>query len=482
MRTNNSLLQVISFILAFGIFHLPVSYSQNATNTGSIPKNYNLAGMKPGEVVVITLEGTATAVESTTGKTKKLVIGDRLLQGWTILTKGKSKVGLGFANGTFIEVAPNSKFVIQEFFIEPWDVAATDIEKMESEPSKSKTTLVLEVGQVLMDIKKLKSGSGMDVTTPLASAGIRGTTGQITHTVNTDGTPKSTTVNVPDGSMTVTPTGGGDGVNASGQNTAIISTAAGSDGQGTTIQISTGRSDPATSASILQGAQTLQSNGMQTFIQGMSAAAQSPQSFGQNLSPDQRQQLQEANETGGDALLEAVSNLSTETPSSAPEIAQFATTLSIDLAPQIAAAATAAAPQSAVFISVAVSVVAPSIAPQIASSVAAVAPPNLAPLIAGATASAVPTQAPLIAGQVALTVPDAAVQIAQAVAQAQPQQVQQITQNIINQVPQGDAAAIQNAAQTGAQQGAANTQPTGVVPQPDPGGNSGRPIQPISGQ
>jgi hypothetical protein len=469
-----------SFSFLFTLFlHVQIGFSQTSINAGPISKTSSPAGLKPGEVVIVTLQGTATAIESTTGKIKKLSIGDRLLQGWTIQTKGNSKVGLGFANGTFIEVAPDSQFVIQEFFIEPWDVASTDFEKIDTEPSKSKSTLALQVGQILVDIKKLKSGSGMDIATPLATAGIRGTTGQITHLINSDGTPRSTSVNVPDGSMVVASVGGGESVTAAGQSTAIISMAPSPDGQASNIQTSTGRSDPSTSAAILAGASSLQITGMQAFVQGMAASLQNPLTYGANLSPDQRQRLQEANESGAETVVETVSMLSSESPESAPEIAQFATSLSPELAPRIAAAAASSAPQNAVFISVAVAVVAPYIAPQIAASVAIVSP-SAAPQIAGATAAVIPTQASEIAGQVAVSVPDSAVPIAQSVAKSQPQRAQQIAQSIISQVPQGDSSSILNAVEIGAQQGAGNTQQSGPRPQPGAGGTSGQPVQPIS--
>jgi len=428
-----------------------------------------IKGMRPGEVVVITLDGTAMATDIATGKQRKLAVGDRLLQGTRVSTNGRSKVGLGFTNGTFLEVAPGSQFTVQEFFQEPWDADSHDVQNAEAEPSRSRTTLFLNAGQVLADIKKLKPGSGMEIVTPLASAGIRGTKGQITHTVNSDGTPQRTNVNVPEGAMTVTPQGGGEPVTATGSTTGIVSTSTVADGQGSAIQITTGQSTPQASAAILQSAQALQSSGMAAFVQGIAAAAQSPQSLGQNLSPEQRQQIQEAGDAGEEALVGTVTRLSTETPAVAPEIAQFAALVAPELSPQIASAAVLAVPSEAVRIAVAVSVAVPSLSPQIAGSVA-VSSPGSAAQVAGAVIGATPSSAVDVAGRVTEAVPAQAPQIAQAAAQAQPQQVNQIAQSVINAAPQGDANAIRQSAQGGAQAGS-GTGGTPIAPMPNPNPN-----------
>ena len=432
-----------------------------------LPDISAMKGMKPAEAIVITLEGTAVATDIATGKQRKLSVGDRLLQGTRISTHGRSKVGLGFSNGTFLEVAPGSEFAVQEFLQEPWDADSHDVESAEAEPSRSRTTLFLNSGQVLADIKKLKSGSGMEIVTPLASAGIRGTKGQITHTVNSDGSPQRTNVNVPEGAMTVTPQGGGDPVTATGSTTGIVSTSTAANGQGSGIQITTGQSTPQASAAILQSAQALQASGMAAFVQGIAAAAQRPQSFGQNLSPEQRHQIQEAGGAGEEALVGTVTRLSTETPATAPEIAQFAALVAPELSPQIASAAVLAVPGEAVRIAVAVSVAVPALSPQIAGAVA-VSSPGSAAQVAGAVAGATPSAAVGVAGSVTAAAPTQAAQIAQSVSQAQPQQVNQIAQSVINAAPQGDANAIRQSAQGGAQSGSGIGGNIGPMPNPNP--------------
>lgn len=457
-----------AIILAFAPPVLPVQAAvQSAPNPGGpAPDLSALKGMNPGQVVVITLQGTAFATDVATGNQRKLAVGDRLIQGTKISTNGRSKVGLGFANGTFIEVAPDTQFIVQEFFQEPWDAASHDLENAVAEPSRSKSKLFLNAGQVLADIKKLKPGSGMEIVTPLASAGIRGTKGQITHTVNSDGTPQRTNVNVPEGAMTVTPQSGGDPVTATGSTTGIVSTSTAADGQ-VQAQISTGQSPPQASSSILQAAQALQSSGMAAFVQGMAAAAQSPIAFGQNLSPEQRQQIQDADRTGETALVETVSRLSGETPGLSPEVAQYAAFVAPEFAPQIASAAAQAAPAFIVRVAAAVAVAVPPFSPQVAAAVA-IAYPGSAAQVAQAVATATPAAATDIAGSVTTAAPAQAAQIAQAVSQSQPQQVSQIAQAVVNAAPQGDANAIRQSAQGGSQVGGGPGGNPAPAPNPNP--------------
>jgi hypothetical protein len=484
LKPNSAPMSSNHSLLIFSICVVLVSASRNlegrdATQVSpKLPDLSAMEDMKPAEAIIITLEGTAVATDIATGKQRKLSVGDRLLQGTRISTNGRSKVGLGFTNGTFLEVGPDSQFTVQEFFQEPWDADSHDVENAEAEPSRSRTTLFLNSGQVLADIKKLKSGSGMEIVTPLASAGIRGTKGQITHTVNSDGSPQRTNVNVPEGAMTVTAQGGGDPVTATGSTTGIVSTSTAANGQGSAIQITTGQSTPQASAAILQSAQALQARGMAAFVQGIAAAAQSPQSFGRNLSPEQRQQIQEAGDAGEEALVGTVTRLSMQTPELAPEIAQFAALVAPELAPQIASAAVLAAPGEAVSVAVAVSVAIPVLSPQVAASVA-VSLPGSAAQVAGAVAGATPSSAADIAGSVTAADPSQAPQIAQAVAQAQPQQVNQIAQSVINSAPQGDANAIRQSAQGGAQSGT-GTGGTPVGPMPNPNPNPPPPPPPTA--
>lgn len=113
------------------------------------------------------------------------------------------------------------------------------------------------------------------------------------------------------------------------------------------------------------------------------------------------------------------------------------------------------------------------------AAAASAANPSAAPAIAAAAAAVAPSIAPSIAAAVAATVPNQAPEVAQSVAQTVPQDADSIASAVTNAVPTADPAAIQGAAQTGAQQsttdpgstGSANN--TGGVPLPSGGSGGG---------
>ena len=111
-----------------------------------------------------------------------------------------------------MEVAPSSKFVIQEFQQARWDVAHNKIVKMKAEPSQSKKTGYPEYGDIVSGVKKLKPSSSLELTTPLGAADIRGTDFKASAVRNSNGTPKSFTIGVTSGEVGVCSAGGGETV------------------------------------------------------------------------------------------------------------------------------------------------------------------------------------------------------------------------------------------------------------------------------
>ena len=136
-------------------------------------------------------------------------------------------------------------------------------------------------------------------------------------------------------------------------------------------------------------------------------SSQGPSQAADSLTPEQKETLEQAAEKGEEALVEAVSQLAKESPEAAAAIAAAATELTPGAAVPIATAAT-------------------------------------------------------------LSAPEAAVAIAQSVAQVAPQQSQAIAAAVISAAPNADTAAINNAAQQGADQGTSSQSQT----QGDGGGGS----------
>jgi len=422
--------------------------------------------MKVGIIVLTAFEGDVKISTTSSDQTQTPSKGAILKQGQVIVTGPKSKASLAFENGIVMEVSPSSKFVIQEFQQAPWDVAPDKLAEMKTEPSKSKTTGYLEYGDIITGVKKLKPGSSLEVTTPLGTAGIRGTDFKTTAVKNSDGTPKSFSVGVASGEVGVTSAGGGEPISVPAGSSSSVSMSGSQGGQsGTIAQPTTSPLSAEAGSGILSSVSSQRSSGQAVFAQSVVAAAQNRESASSSVSPEQQKTLEEAASKGDEAVVEAVQQLATESPQAAAEIAAAAAELAPNAAPQIASTAALVSPTLAAQIAASVATVAPSSAASIASSVAQ-AVPSAAAAVAGAVASVAPSSAPQIAASVAAAVPEAAVQIAQSVAAAQPQQVAQITSQIVESVAGVDAQAVGDAAQAAAQQ--ANNTGNSVQPPPPP--------------
>jgi type IV pilus assembly protein PilP len=130
------------------------------------------------------------------------------------------------------------------------------------------------------------------------------------------------------------------------------------------------------------------------------AAAQNRESAFSSLTPEQQKTLKEAATKGDEAVIEAVQQLTTETPAAAAEIAAAAAEIAPNIAPQIAATAALASPSLAAQIATSVATLVPSSAASIATSVAQ-AVPSAAAAVAGAVASVAPSSEPQIAAEAA---------------------------------------------------------------------------------
>ena len=433
--------------------------------------------MKMGIIVLTAFEGDVKISTTASDQTQSPSKGAILKQGQVIVTGANSKASLAFENGIVMEVAPSSKFVIQEFQQAPWDVAPDKLAEMKTEPSQSKTTGYLEYGDIITGVKKLKPGSSLEVSTPLGTAGIRGTDFKTSAVRNSDGSAKRFTVGVASGEVGVRSAGSSESVPVPAGTASTVSMTQSQSGQsGAISQPATSQLSAEAGSGILSSVSSQRSSGQAVFAQAVVAAAQNRQTASAALSPEQKKTLEEAASKGDEAVVEAVKQLATETPLAAAEIAAAAAELAPNAAPQIASTAALISPSLAPQIAASVATVAPSSATAIATSVAQ-AVPSAAAAVAGAVASVAPSTAPQIAASVAAAVPEAAAQIAQSVAAAQPQQSTQITSQIVESVAGVDAQAVGDAAQAGSQQ-ATNTG-TGVQPPPPPTSINTNPQVPV---
>ncbi|MFB9149376.1 FecR domain-containing protein, partial [Roseovarius ramblicola] len=129
------------------------------------PGQYAQAGAVPQGIPigqVETLEGTARAQRSD-GTVVELEVGAKVYQNDVVITDPGGNVSLTFADGTIFTLASGSRMVLDEL------IYSTDSEENSAAFSLVEGSFVFIAGQVA------KTGD-MDVTTPSATMGIRGTT------------------------------------------------------------------------------------------------------------------------------------------------------------------------------------------------------------------------------------------------------------------------------------------------------------------
>jgi hypothetical protein len=124
-----------------------------------------------------------------------------------VVTSGdNSGVILVFSNGATINIGENSKVEIRQFTQDPFAEDFSFAEET-SEPSVSQTEIYLTEGELIGNVKSLRSGSSFTVSTPAGAAGIRGTTFRVVFRPQGNGTAFFTITTI-EGDVGVTTTDG----------------------------------------------------------------------------------------------------------------------------------------------------------------------------------------------------------------------------------------------------------------------------------
>lgn len=105
-----------------------------------------------------------------------------------VVTAQGASVVLVFSNGATTQLGSDTDLVIEEFLQDPF-AATVKVAEMTGEVTPSRTKLMLNKGELVGNVKKLKydQGSSFTVQTPVGAAGIRGTTFRIVFRPTTDG-------------------------------------------------------------------------------------------------------------------------------------------------------------------------------------------------------------------------------------------------------------------------------------------------------
>lgn len=140
---------------------------------------------KEGSAVIIHIEGKAKAkIPSLLNDSvmNDLVIDWKLVNsqkplpvGTVIETEENSKAVLLLTNGTTVMTNSNTKFEIDSFHQEDFQDNEELIGNMDDEISTSKIKLNLELGELLVDVKKLSKDSRLFIHSSYGTCGIRGT-------------------------------------------------------------------------------------------------------------------------------------------------------------------------------------------------------------------------------------------------------------------------------------------------------------------
>ena len=99
-----------------------------------------------------------------------------IFDGHTVETGKGSKVVLLFSSGTITTLKEDSVLNIKKFAQQKFDPkSAGKLSARKDEPSPSETIIDLSLGDMVVDVKKLKKESSFNIDSPVGTAGIRGT-------------------------------------------------------------------------------------------------------------------------------------------------------------------------------------------------------------------------------------------------------------------------------------------------------------------
>ena len=153
------------------------SKNDNLTqNKANIPKLYSQPApfekKLKGAVIITLIEGNArvmnlfhpTGSDEGNEKTEALETGDIVLHGSTIISGKNSEVDLLFTNGTSAKIGSNTKLTISAIWQKGFQKSEIKVSHIKEETSPTRIDLDLEIGDLIVDVKKLKKESSFRST------------------------------------------------------------------------------------------------------------------------------------------------------------------------------------------------------------------------------------------------------------------------------------------------------------------------------
>jgi hypothetical protein len=103
------------------------------------------------------------------------ISGALLPEGTIVHTGAGGSALLLLSNGTIITISANTKMKVASFVQESFDDKGLSVGDLQEEPSSSSVLVDLEIGDLVVKTKKLNKKSNFEISSPVGTAGIRGT-------------------------------------------------------------------------------------------------------------------------------------------------------------------------------------------------------------------------------------------------------------------------------------------------------------------
>ena len=151
-------------------------------------------------------------------------VGKKVEEKSIIVTGESGNASLLFSNGALITIKPGSRFYLRKFAQKSFSADPNaNPSQIEEEPSQSELLAHLDFGNLIVKAPKLRKGSSMVLSSPLGTAGIRGTMFQLVAVRNPVTGDITGGVNLISGDITFTDVAGNDVNLASGQSLQLAS-------------------------------------------------------------------------------------------------------------------------------------------------------------------------------------------------------------------------------------------------------------------
>ena len=128
---------------------------------------------KKGALVIASLKGKVEVQDRY--ETKPASAGQVVTSQKSILTGTDGSAVIIFTNGTSASIGPNTQLFFQNIWQREFRASSSKVSQIKEETSPSRIAMELKMGELVVDVKKLKKDSSFLIDSPVAAVGIRGT-------------------------------------------------------------------------------------------------------------------------------------------------------------------------------------------------------------------------------------------------------------------------------------------------------------------